>query len=123
MNANRSRSPLAYLLPHGGETAIGGRHPPYHRYPGWLLRRYLPQGTPSRPLRKHRHGQAHPVSRMPHADPQTSGPAKTAAMPKRSSWCCERFRSPARSSKYVRSDGADEGRPQVLVDRLLGNPE
>jgi hypothetical protein len=66
----------------------------------------------------------HPVSRMPHTDPQMSGTRENASRgPSTAPGCCERFRSPALSSQYARSGGADEGRPQVLVNRLLWDPE
>ena len=108
MNANRSRSPLAYLLPHRVETILasfGVRAPPpalIHRSPGIT---------------------SIPVSRVPHTDPQMSGTCENGANLSASPGCCGRFRSPAPSSQYVRSDSADEGRPQVLVNRLLGDPE
>ncbi len=61
MNANRSRSALAYLVRHDLDTDLASSAP--HRHP-----QHPHRCSPA----EVRH-EANPVSRVPHTDPQVSG--------------------------------------------------
>ena len=124
MNANRSRSPLAYPLTHDGETAIPGVTPRYPGARGGSCAAAFPRGRPPVPWGSTTGTDSGPVPPVPSTDPLVSSTSENARRrPSAVPGCCERFRSPAPSSQYARLDGTDEGRPQVLVDRLLGDPE
>ena len=107
VNANRTRSPQAYLLPHGGGTASHsrGRLPPgggtYQQCPGRLVCLRFPQRTPSRPLRKHGHGQRTRFRGCRTPTLRCPASAKTPVVAQARLWCCGRFRSPALSSHYA----------------------
>jgi hypothetical protein len=86
VSANRSRSAPAYLLPHSGGTAMPGATPRYPRCPGWLLRRRLTRGTPSRPPRKTRHAQPPGFADAAHRPSDVRLPRKRQSWPENSSW-------------------------------------
>ena len=89
---------------------------------GRLVRLRFPQRTPSRPLRKHGHGQRPGFADAAHRPSGVRHPRKRLSWPKRGSGAAGGSGHP-RSAAITRLDGADEGRSQVLVNRLLGDSE
>jgi hypothetical protein len=86
VNDNRSRSALAYLLPHGAETAIPGAGAPGSPVPGVNAALRLPQGTPSRPPRKHSHGQPPGFAGAAHRPLDVWSPRNRPLRPEHNSW-------------------------------------
>jgi len=95
-----------------------GGDAPVPRYPGWLIGRRLPQGTPSRPLGKHDwHRQRPGPAATAHRPSDVRYQRKRQAVPKRSSWVLRavpvsRAQQPVRAlRRYRRRPPAGTGWP------------
>ena len=78
MNANRSRSPLAYPLTHDGETAIPGVASRYPGAGGGSWSAAFPRGRPPVPWGSTTGTDSGLVPRVPHIDPVMSGTSGNA---------------------------------------------
>jgi hypothetical protein len=143
VNAYRSRSPLAYLLRRRRETDRSSFRRRAPRQHGKRRRQAgLPKELPRHPWPCPRHGAGAGSrllsvraglmrSRLLRSGPPGRTPGGTGGSPVLTGKGCKRqlldaareSGLPALSSQNVRSGSPDEGRPQVLVNRLLGDPE